>query len=123
MNIPENNLVEFEYPTRSPFITVCQKIPNTKYFTFKAVKDGDLEETYATVVPNLGIAIRLAEYLHVCDARGDSLEEIGAAADGYVDWLIDDWRDLRCGLVGLLSFVLRRLRRLFGFGQSTVIEH
>lgn len=106
--------MEFDYPTGNRFVTACHNVCDSRIYMVKAIMDSNFEVTYATFVPNIRIAAQLIEFLHNCDARGDSFEELEAAADDYAEWLIADWRDLRFGLVGLLSFVLRRLRRLFG---------
>jgi uncharacterized heparinase superfamily protein len=98
-----------DHPDARRFFVATHPISEGEIYSVKAVVDFDFDRCFSTVVPTARIAAKLVEFLLRRDAAGDSFAEIEAAADNYAEALIDDWRDMRAGPMGLVSFCWRRL--------------
>ena len=98
-----------DHPDARRFFVAAHPIAHGDVYMVKAVVDFDFDHPFSTVVPSARIASKLVRFLLQRDAAGDSFAEIEAAADDYSERLIADWRDLRCGPIGLLSIAWRRV--------------
>ncbi len=100
-----------DHPDARRFFATTHPIGGGDVYSVKAVVDFDFDRCFSTVVPTSRCAAKLVEFLLQRDAAGDSFAEIETAADAYADRLIDDWRDLRSGPIGLVNLLWRKLCR------------